>query len=87
MKIKDGFVIRKIAGELVIVPVGPRVVELNGIISLNATGELLWKVLQEDVDLQTLINALTAEFNVDEATAKEDIDDFIAKLSERNLLE
>ena len=43
MKIKSGFIVRKIANQYMAVPVGERSQELHGMIGLNETGAFLWK--------------------------------------------
>ena len=45
MKLKSGFILREIAGSSIIVPVGERVKEFNGVINLNDTGVFLWNIL------------------------------------------
>lgn len=77
MKIKSGFMLRNIADQWIVVPLGERVVDFNGLITLNETGAFLWQRLEEGADKQQLIEALTEEFEVDEDTAMADIGEFI----------
>ena len=46
MRIKKKFVLREIAGEYVLVPVGEAARELNGIVTVNELGAFLWNLLQ-----------------------------------------
>jgi hypothetical protein len=55
-------------------------------IKLNETGAFLWQQLQQDRSKTELMQALTAEYDVDEATALTGIDAFIQTLQEGNLL-
>ena len=64
MKIKEGFVLREIAGSYIVVAVGDAVKTFNGVINLNQTGALLWKELSEGGDEETLLKALLAEYDV-----------------------
>ena len=48
MKIKDGFLLKKIAGSTVVVPVGDTLVNLQLMLSLNESGAFLWQQLQKD---------------------------------------
>ena len=54
MKIKEGFLIRKVGEQAVVVSVGDATNIFNGMIRLNATGEFLWNRIideaGEDVD-------------------------------------
>ena len=42
MKIKNGFVLRVVGGESVVVPVGEMSKKFHGMINLNETGAFLW---------------------------------------------
>ena len=81
MKIKDGFLLRKVAGETVVLPVGGEL-DLNMMITLNDTGTFLWERLRSETDENTLAAALLAEYDVDEATAKKSVAAFVKKLNE-----
>ena len=87
MKVKDNFVLKKIAGSYMVVPVRSRAVDFSGIIKLSESGAFLWKVLENGADREELIKALLDEYEVDEATAAADVDRFVAKLSEADLIE
>lgn len=88
MKIKHGFLLREIAGSWVVVPVGERVVEFNGLMSLNESGALLWKKLEADsVDEQELVSILTSNYKVDENTARADVIEFLSLITEKGLIE
>lgn len=86
MILKDGFVLREIADTWVVVPVADRVVEFNGLITLSESGALLWKKLAEGCDSSILLQSILQEYDIDEASAKSDIEEFIAALTEKGLL-
>ena len=86
MKIKDGFLLRRVAGETVVLPVGGEL-NLNMMITLNDTGTFLWERLRSETDENTLAAALLAEYDVDEATAKKSVAAFVKKLNENGVLE
>lgn len=86
MKIKSGFILREVAGNFIVVSVGERVKEFNGVITLNETGVLLWKKLETGATEQELVFALLNEYEVDEATAKSDVAEFVNKLKTAGLL-
>lgn len=87
MKVKNGFVLREIVGTLVVVPTGSRVVEFNGLVSLSESGAFLWKKLEVGSDFNGLVKAMMSEYLVDEETAKTDVKEFLATLSDKDLLE
>ena len=85
MKLKDGFILREVAGKTVVLPTGGDL-DLNMMITLNGTAKFLWEKLQSDIDEAGLVAALLANYEVDEATAKSCVADFVAKLSENDFL-
>lgn len=86
MKIKDGFILREVAGNFIVVAVGSAVKDFNGIINLNETGAFLWRMLEKGCDEQSLKKALLDEYDVEDAVAESDVKAFIAKLTEAGLL-
>ncbi len=88
MKIKDGFILREIAGSYVVVPVGHDMVDFSSMITTNETGAFLWKELENGADEAQLCKALLAEYEgIDEAGAMADIAEFVASLKDNNILE
>lgn len=86
MRIKEDFILRTVAGNHVVVPVGTQNLNFRGMITLNGTGAFLWEQLKEERSEEELLAALLSEYEVDEATAKAGIEAFIAKLQEADLL-
>ena len=86
IKLKDGFLLREIAGRIVVVPVGDSL-DLNLMISLNSTGRFLWERLKTGACAQQLKEALMEAYNVSEGLAQSDVDAFIEKLSQNGFLE
>ena len=85
MKLKDGFILRVVAGQNVVVPSGDDL-NLNMMITLNDTGKFLWERLDEGAETEDLVKALLGEYDVDEATARVAVDGFIARLKEHDFL-
>lgn len=86
MRLKDGFLLRKVAGEYVVVPSGDAMVNFKAMISLNETGAVLWEALKEEKTEDDLVCALLGEYDVDETIAKSDVGEFVNLLREKNLL-
>lgn len=80
MKLKENFVLRQVADNWVALPMGPEALDFTGILSLNESGAMLWRCLEAGGDLETLADALTAEYSIDRATALADAQEFIQKL-------
>ena len=87
MKIKDNFILRKVADSYVVVPVGKLTLDFNGIITLNETGAFLFELLQKGADREELIDRLLAEYDVAPERAAADVDVFIEKVKASDVLE
>lgn len=87
MKIKEDFLLRKVGDCYVVVPVGKATVDFNGMMNLNETGAFLWEKLENYTTKEELLKAMLDEYEVTEDIAKKDIDNFITKLKDGNLLE
>lgn len=86
MRIEKDFILREIAGDYIIIPTGRTVLDFNGLITVNEVGVILWKMLQEEVTLETLVQGVLAEYDVEEEVAREDIQEFLDKLAEGGIL-
>ena len=86
MKIKDGFMLREVASQTMVVAIGEASKTFNGIIRLNPTGKFLWEKLQSETTVEELTAAMTSEYDIDETTANQDIIDFINTLKGADLL-
>ena len=85
MKLKEGFLMRQVAGQAVVLPSGEEL-DLNMMITLNDTGAFLWERLQEETNEDALVTALLAEYEVDEETARKAVVAFVQKLSDNGFL-
>ena len=85
MKLKQGFILRTVAGENVVLPSGDEL-DLNMMITLNDTGRFLWEKLEVGAEEDELVAGLLAEYDVDEATARSAVERFVAKLNENGFL-
>lgn len=87
MKIKDDFILRKVADTYVVVPVNSMTLDFNGIINLNETGAFLFELLHKGTTKDELLIRLLEEYDVSKQKASSDIDIFIEKVKEADILE
>lgn len=87
MKIKKGFMMRKIQDTAVVVPFGEDSVDFNNIMNLNETGAFIWSKLEDGAEEEDVIKAMLSVYDVDEAVAKKDFNEFVALLRQNNLLD
>ena len=87
MKIKEGFLVRNVAGSYVVVAMGEKTVDFNGIMTLNETGYFLWELFEKGCDKDGAVKALLAEYEVDEKTAQESVERFLETLRKAGCVE
>ena len=87
MKIKDGFVVRELAGQSIVVALGEASKTFNGMIKLNDTGRLIWDMLAQGKSRDEIADKFIAEYEVERAIAERDIDAFIEVLQGADILE
>lgn len=87
MKIKEGFRLRTVGDSNIVVPTGKARISFNGMITLNATGSFVWRSLEKGMDAESTAKALSEEYGIDMATAREDVAYFYGRLSEAGLVE
>lgn len=88
MKIKDGFILRDIAGTTYVVAVGARSKSFKGMVTLNETGKFIWQILEKGATRDEITSKLLSEFEgADRATVEKDVDNFISKLEGDDILE
>lgn len=87
MKIKEGFIIREVGGEFIVVPIGETGKSFHGMVKLNESGAFLWRFFCAEHTQEEAVKALTEEYDVDEETAKKDVAAFVAALSDPRFTE
>jgi len=86
MKIKDKYILKKIAGKNIVIPVEEEAVNFNGIITLNETSVFLFEKLKNETSLDELVSAMVNRYDVEEIVARKDINEFIQILSKKGLI-
>ncbi len=74
------FIPREVAGEYLLVPTGAASAQLNGLITLNELGYFIFQTLQSEQSVDSLVAAVTAEYDVDADTARADALEFLEQL-------
>ncbi len=80
MKRNPNFLLREVAGSLVVVPVGRAAADFPGMLTLNATGKFLWEQLETEQTADSLTEAMLRQYEVTETTARQDIEGFLKRL-------
>lgn len=86
-KIKNGFIIRKIGGQIMAVPTGKMTSEIHGMIVLTESGELLWNALTDGAEIETLADILIDNYEIEREIALTDAEKFVSGLKAQGALE
>ncbi len=75
MKVKNGFNLREVCGENIIVAEGDENIDFSNIISMNESSAYLWQEVQklDNFTINTLTQLLCEQYEIDEVTAKKDV--------------
>jgi hypothetical protein len=82
---KDGVVQREVAGEVFLVPIRGHLADMQELFVLNETGRWIWQRLDGGRSVSDLVDEMVSAFDVDEATAQQDIESFAGHLIEAGL--
>ena len=52
MRIKEGFVLREVAGQAMVIATGEASKEFHGMVKLNESGKIIWKGLMDGLTEQ-----------------------------------
>lgn len=86
MNVKLEFVLRDIAGDLLLIPAGKSALDLNGMLTLNEVGGEIWRLLPEAEDEEDLIARLLEIYDVEEEELRKDVTDFLNTLRKLGIL-
>ena len=86
MKIKRDFILREIAGDILLVPAGKTALDLNGMLTLNEVGADIWKMLPQVENEEEIVARLAQDYDADPAQVREDVAEFIGHLRELGIL-
>ena len=85
MKLKEGFVLRTISGQTVVLPTGGDL-DLGMMIKLNDTGRFIWERLEKGVEMEELVEDMLKEYDVSKEKATEYVEQFVQKVKENGFL-
>ena len=78
--------LREIVGETILIPMGDSNNHFNGIITINELGKFIWENLESSKDEEDLLHKILEEYEVEEKEAKEDLDEFLDKLRQVDII-
>ena len=86
MKREEGYLLKKIADEYVLVPVGERAEEVNEVFTFTETAAYIYEHAEEAADIQELICIASRGYNVPESVVAEDVEEVVSFMKKKGLL-
>ena len=86
MKIKDGFILKEVAGNYVVIALEDTL-DFNKVVTVNETGSFIWNKILKGVNREDIISDIVEEYGIDENTASSDFTEFINSLQAAGILE
>ena len=87
MKIKDGYILKSVAGSNVVIAIGDERKELNGIITFNDTGAEIFNMLNGTYTVEEIIEKLAKDYEIPYDVAEADVMKLIEKMRSQGLIE
>ena len=82
----EGFMLREIAEEYLLVPIGRNALRMNGLVTTTETGAFLYQLLSKPLTEGELVRALAAEYEMQEEDLTEDVRDFLEDSVEKGTI-
>lgn len=86
MRVIEDLIVREIAGEHFLIPTGNAALRIHGMLGLSESGYLMWNKLQSECEVEELVEAILAEYDVERETASEDVRSFLEKMERIGIL-
>ena len=80
MKRSPEFLLRDVAGKLVLVPVGSAAARFPGMVTVNPAGKFIWEQLETPKSFDQLVAAMTQRYEVSKETPAADAKAFLERL-------
>lgn len=86
MRIKEGFVLREVAGEIIVIATGEASKDFKGMIRLNQTGKEIWEGLMNGLNEEEIAQNLAKNYEVDLEKAVADTHKYLKRMEEAGFL-
>ncbi len=87
MKIKDGFILKDVAGSKVVLATGEQTKNFKGIITFNEVGAEIFDLLDGTNSVDEIVNIIAERYDVSVETVKADVVNLIEKMKSQGLIE
>lgn len=86
MKIKDGYILKDVAGTKIVIATGERKMSFNGVMTFNSVGADIFNMLDGTNSPEDIVKKIAADYGALESVVKKDFDALIEKMRKYDLL-
>lgn len=87
MKVKDGYILKKVAGENIVIATGEARLSFNGIITFNEVGAEVFTRLDGTRTVDQIAQEIASLYNAPKDVIEKDINNLIEKMRNHGLIE
>lgn len=87
MKIKDGYILKDVAGEKIVIATGKQKLNFNGVMTFNSVGADVFNMLDGINSIDDIAKKIAEDYNVPFERVKTDVENLIKKMKEHNLID
>lgn len=87
MKIKDGYILKDVAGEKIVIATGEQKLNFNGVMTFNSVGADVFNMLDGTNTVEDIANKIAQDYGVSVERVKTDVENLIKKMKEHNLID
>lgn len=87
MRIKDGFILREVAGTFVVISAGNDELDFKGVITVNEVGAVIWRGVEQGKSKDEIVDQILLEYDVRKDVATVDCDEFLQQLIDKGIIE
>lgn len=86
MKKAEGYILRRIADEYVLLPCGKRAEEVNEVVTLSETAAFIYEHAEEITEVEEMIRLVSKEYQVEEKIVREDVKEVVRYMKQKGYL-
>lgn len=87
MKIKDGYILKDVAGAKIVIATGAQKMNFNGVMTFNSVGADVFNMLDGTNSVEDIANKIAEDYGVSVERVKTDVENLIKKMKEHNLID
>lgn len=87
MKRNEEFIVREIAGDIIMMPIGETAIRFSGLVMANEVSAFIWENIEKVNNAEEMTQLVYDEFEVDYDEAKKDIEYIMGEMVKAGWIE